>query len=105
MRYLGKVVGVNASRGFKSPSHRHIIKNTMKVRVIKKSQNENSYRTPLEQIDGMPNKPIVGSGLLLTSSVHESGGIFTSNVDSFEEHDWGYLVKTKFSEYKIEVVQ
>jgi len=76
----------------------------MKVKVTKKSKNENTFRTDVDQLDGMPREPKVDYGLLLTSSTHESGGIFTSDVKEVEKHDWGYLVKTKFSEYKIEVI-
>lgn len=77
----------------------------MKVRVTKKTKNENTYRTPLNELDGMPHEPIVGHGLLLTSSTHESGGIFTSDVKDFEKYDWGYVINTQTSTYKIEVMQ
>lgn len=53
MRYLGKVVGVNASRGFKSPSHRHIIK-----RIMEK-QKEKLFSVTLKDCDVQPYK---GSG-------------------------------------------
>lgn len=75
-----------------------------KIKVTKISKNDNTFRTPLDEVDGMPHEPVVGFGLLLTSSTFESGGIFTSNVTNVDKHDWGYTVHTKNSEYKIEVI-
>ena len=77
----------------------------MKVSVVKSSKNKNSYRTPVEQLDGMPHDPVVGNRLLLTSSTHESGGIATSEVQEIEKKDWGYIIKTEFSVYEIKEVK
>lgn len=75
----------------------------MKVTVSKMTTNDNTYRTPLSDIDGMPYEPEEGKSLLLTSSTHESGGIFTSVVERVEKTDEGYIVDTMNSVYVIHV--
>lgn len=77
----------------------------MKVKVEKLSNNDNSFRTPLDQIDGMPKLPEAGERLLLTSSSFESGGISTSEVKSVEESEDGWVVKTEFSTYLIKEIK
>lgn len=78
----------------------------MKVSVTKQSFNDNTYRTPLTDIDGMPNRPEIGKNLLLTSSTHESGGIITSIVNRVQEDfKEGILtVETYNSTYVIKVL-
>lgn len=73
-----------------------------KVKVYKKSKNQNSFRTPIDQLDGINSKPIVGQGFFISSSLHESGGIFTSDVEKVEESHLGYIIYTNNSIYKIE---
>lgn len=75
----------------------------MRVKVTKTTKNDNTYRTPLDQLDGMPFKPEVGKRLLLTSSTFESGGIVTSIVKHVEHLTQGtYMVDTENSSYHIE---
>lgn len=77
-----------------------------KVRVIKKSKNENSFRTPLSDLDYINSKPEEGRGFHIISSTHESGGIFTSDVEKVEDMgDMGFIVYTRFSVYKIEYLE
>ena len=71
----------------------------MKVTVEKTSNNDNTFRTPLKDLDGMPQEPVVGKGLFLSSSTHESGGIFTSDVMEVEMKGNVYHIKTKNSTY------
>lgn len=73
----------------------------MKISVIKNSINHSDYRTPLEEIDGMPKKPVVGEPLLLTSSTFVSGGIITSNVVDVIKNGKVWTVMTNNSEYLI----
>lgn len=73
----------------------------MKVSVEKLSNNKNLYRTPLTQIDVMPEKPQVGNRLILLSTTFESGGIITSEVKEVNESDESFVVKTEFSTYLI----
>jgi hypothetical protein len=78
----------------------------MKVKVTKLSKNDNSYRTPLYMLDGMPDGPKVGQRLLFTSSTHESGGIITSLVKNIEALDDNTLViDTEFSVYQVELLE
>lgn len=77
----------------------------MKVSVTKSSNNKVNYRTPLEEIDGMPEKPQIGRRLLLTSSTFESGGILTSEVQDVEESEEGFIVRTEFSTYVVTIVK
>lgn len=78
----------------------------MKVSVSKMSKNKSTYRTPLKELDGMPNLPEKGKGLLLTSSTFESGGIFTSNVKEFSKKDNKYTVETETGScYIIEIIK
>jgi len=76
----------------------------MKVKVEKISHNENTYRTPLMDLDQMRDSPQVGRRLLLESSVHESGGILTSEVVDILKTENGFEVKTLFSTYIITVL-
>lgn len=75
----------------------------MKVSVKKLSKNDNTFRTELIEVDGMPFPPEKGESLLLTSSTHESGGVITSLVKDFQKRDNIYLVKTLNSEYEITI--
>lgn len=73
-----------------------------KVKVYKKSKNENSFRTPIESLDSINSMPIVGQGFLIGSSTHESGGIYTSDVELIESMgEEGFLLYTHYSIYKI----
>ena len=71
------------------------------VKVEKLSRNNNSYRTPVHELDLMPMEPIIGRHLTLGSSTHETNGISTSIVNKIENTDDGWIVHTKFSTYKI----
>ena len=77
----------------------------MKVKVWKTSNNKNSYRTPLEELDSLPFPPEKGKSLLIGSSTHESGGIMTSIVEFVEKQPNGFIVKTLNSTYHIEILQ
>ena len=76
------------------------------VRVTKVSKNDNTFRTPLEEIDGMPVEPMEGKRLFLLSSTFVSGGIVTSPVREVEVSEDGkkYAVRTENSVYHIEVL-
>lgn len=74
---------------------------TTKVKVKKLSNNKNSYRTGVEELDGMVGEPKVGHRLTLTSSTHESGGIMTSVIKEVDSDELGWTIKTEFSEYRI----
>lgn len=78
--------------------------NEMKVRVEKKSTNDSTFRTPMEELDVMPFKPEIGKSLLLASSTHESGGIITSVVQLVEQEGNIYTVYTKNSVYRITIL-
>lgn len=78
--------------------------NDLKVKVTKSSKNDNSFRTPLSHLDGMPLLPEKGKNLFLTSSTHESGGIVTSEVKDFTVEDNVYKINTEFSTYIVEIV-
>ena len=73
----------------------------MRVKVIKLSTNTSDYRTPVDELDGMPYPPVVGMGLVLTSSTFDSGGIYTSNLKSVVETEEGYIIETQGSKYEI----
>lgn len=77
----------------------------MKISVEKLSNNSNTYRTPLEQIDSMRRAPQVGEFLVLESSTFESGGIMTSKVLEVKPTDDGFEVKTANSTYLIKVLK
>jgi hypothetical protein len=82
------------------------MKEKIKIIVSKKSKNENSYRTPIKELDFIEGKPIKGQGFFIGSSSHESGGIFTSDIEMIEEiKDKGYILYTRFSIYKIEFLK
>lgn len=76
----------------------------MKVSVTKSSNNQSTYRTPLEQIDEMPEKPKIGCRLKLISTTFESGGIITSEVQDVEETSDGFIATTEFSVYVITII-
>lgn len=73
----------------------------MKVKVEKVTENDNSFRTPIKELDYMVNIPEKGSSLILQSTTHESGGIITSIVQEVEFKEDYYIVKTLNSTYKI----
>lgn len=73
----------------------------MKVKVVKLSTNDNTFRTALDQLDGLPFAPEIDKRLIITSDSHESGGIITSLVQNFTVTDYGYLVITEHSTYEI----
>jgi hypothetical protein len=75
-----------------------------KVKVWKSSNNKVDYRTPLSELDGLPEDPQEGKRLLITSSTFESGGIVTSIVEFVEKQPNGYIVKTENSTYHIEFI-
>lgn len=75
-----------------------------KVKVWKTSNNQNSYRTPLDQLDELPQPPEEGTRLVIGSSTHDSGGIVTSVVKFIEKQPKGYIVVTEFSTYHIEFI-
>jgi hypothetical protein len=77
----------------------------MKISIEKQSNNQNTYRTPLEQIDSMQKEPTVGECLVLESSTFESGGIMTSKVLDVKSTDDGFEVKTLNSTYLIKVLK
>lgn len=77
----------------------------MKIKVWKTSANKTDYRTPLADLDGMPEAPVEGKRLLLTSSTNESGGILTSEVQFIEKQPNGYIVVTENSHYHIEIIK
>ena len=77
----------------------------MKISVEKQSNNQNTYRTPLAQIDSMQKFPTVGDCLVLQSSTFESGGIMTSKVLDVKPTDDGFAVKTRNSTYLIKVLK
>ena len=82
------------------------MKDKIKVVVSKKSKNENSYRTPIKELDFIENKPVEGQGFFIGSSIHESGGILTSNIEKIEDMgDLGFIIYTRFSIYKIEFLK
>lgn len=74
----------------------------MKVKVWKTSNNQSKYRTPIEELDGLPNPPEEGKPLFISSSTFESGGIITSPVQFVEKQPNGYIVVTENSTYHIE---
>lgn len=76
----------------------------MKVKVWKTSNNKTNYRTPLEDLDGLPEEPQEGKRLFISSSTHESGGIITSEVKFVEKQPNGYIVVTENSTYHIEIL-
>lgn len=76
----------------------------MKVKVWKTSNNQNSYSTPLNELDRLPKPPVKGERLLIESSTHSSGGIVTSVVQFVEKQPNGYIVATEFSTYHIEIL-
>ncbi len=76
----------------------------MKVKVWKASNNKSNYRTPLTELDGLPNPPEEGKSLIITSSTYESGGIITSPVQFIEKQPNGYIVVTERSTYHIEIL-
>tara|TARA_Y100000034_G_scaffold136937_2_gene217359 strand:- start:1240 stop:1473 length:234 start_codon:yes stop_codon:yes gene_type:complete len=76
----------------------------VKVKVWKTSQNKNSFRTPLGELDYIKEEPKVGKSLFIGSSSHESGGIITSGVLKIETMPQGYIVITENSVYHIERV-
>ena len=76
----------------------------MKVKVWKTSNNKNTYRTPLDQLDTLSDTPKEGERLFIGSSTHESGGIVTSVVQFVEKQPNGYIVVTEFSTYHIEIL-
>ena len=76
-----------------------------KVKVSKKSKNENSFRTPLSDLDYIQNDPIVGLPFFIGSTTHESGGILTSDLEMVENlDDLGFIIYTLNSVYKIEFI-
>ena len=77
----------------------------MKIKAWKASSNKGNYRTPLDEVDGMPEAPVEGKRLLLTSSTHDSGGILTSEVKFIETQPNGYIIVTENSRYHIEVMK
>lgn len=74
-----------------------------KAKVTKLSNNKNSYRTPLKDIDHIKGEPVVGESFFLLSSTHESGGIYTSHVKEVVEKDYGFDLHTENSIYKVEL--
>lgn len=77
----------------------------MKITVEKKSNNANTFRTPLDQVDKLFKAPVVGECMILQSSTFESGGIMTSKVLEVEVLPDGYEVKTMNSTYFITVIK
>jgi hypothetical protein len=73
----------------------------MKVKVEKLSNNKTGYRTPVDDLDYLPQEPKVDYGLMIKSSTHESGGIYTSPLTSVVVTDDGYIIETLNSKYKI----
>ena len=73
-----------------------------KVKVKKTSKNKNTYRTGVNELDGMIGEPVIGQRLTLTSSTHESGGIMTSIIEDVQEDELGWNIKTEFSTYRID---
>lgn len=76
----------------------------MKCKVYKISENDNTFRTPLEEIDTINFLPREGHRLHLGSSTHESGGIITSVVVSVKEVPEGLEVETTNSLYLINLI-
>ena len=77
----------------------------IKVRVSKQSKNENTFRTPIEELDLIQQKPVKGLPFTIKSSTHDSGGIQTSIVTHVEEiEDKGFIIHTENSKYKIEYI-
>ena len=76
----------------------------IKVRVSKKSNNENTFRTPLKDLDYIYHPPKIGLPLIILSSTHNSGGIRTSDLQKVEIIENGYLVTTRNSTYLLEVL-
>lgn len=78
----------------------------MEVTVTKKSSNENTFETKLEDLLEMPFKPEKGKGLILLGE--EAGsGIVTSTVQqvtalSTPDGKAQYIVNTKNSTYLIQ---
>lgn len=77
----------------------------MKIKVWKTSSNKETNKMPLEELDGMPQPPVEGQRLVLTSSTHKSAGIITSYVQFVEKKPNGYIVVTKNSRYQIEIIK
>lgn len=77
----------------------------MKISVEKITNNNNTYRTPLSQIDHMKKAPKVGESMTLESSTFESGGIMTSIVTEVTLTQEGFEVKTLNSSYLIKVIK
>lgn len=76
-----------------------------KVKVSKKSKNENSFRTPLSDLDYIQSNPIIGIPFFIGSTTHESGGILTSDIEMVENlDDLGFIIYTANSVYKIEFI-
>ncbi len=77
----------------------------MKISVEKITNNENTYRTPLDKIDRLQKEPRVGESMTLESSTFESGGIMTSIVLDVIKVEDGYVVKTMKSTYIIKIIK
>lgn len=73
----------------------------MKVSVKILFTDRRTYRTPVEELDGMPEMPSIGKSLLLTSSTFESGGIITSEVTDHRSVGNEIYVKTNNNVYVI----
>lgn len=76
----------------------------MKVKVSKISDNENTFSTPLETLDYLPEPPVIGRGLIIGSS-SGPGGIRTSTVTEYKETSEEYLVHTRNSIYHIKKIK
>lgn len=76
----------------------------MKCKVFKISANDNTFRTPLEEIDTINFLPREGQRLHLGSSTHESGGIITSVVRAVKAVPGGFEIETDNSLYLINLI-
>lgn len=74
----------------------------IKVKIKKLSKNDNTYRTPVGELDGIVGEPKIGHRLVMTSSTHESGGVMTSVVEDVQQDETGWTIKTEFSTYRID---
>lgn len=75
-----------------------------KVKVLKKSENRNTFDISLSLLDGLFEEPVVGRSMIITSSTKLSGGIMTSTVTNIKKLEGSLEVETLNSTYIIEEV-
>ena len=76
----------------------------MKVKVMKVSDNEHTFKSKLDELDTLLYEPREGSSMFLFENGNPDNGIVTSYATFVEKTHNGYIVNTANSVYHIEVL-